>query len=53
MHSPISAGGVEPTTKFSKRKLKSEIFNDKRSLSTKMILSVIAKNWNWEILTRI
>ena len=33
-------------------KLKSEIFNDKKSLPTKMFFSVINKNLNWEILTK-
>ena len=36
---------------YIKDKLKSEIFNDKKSLQTKMFFSVIAKNLNWEILT--
>ena len=38
---------------YIKNKLKSEMFCDKRSLSTKMFLSVITKNLNWETLTRI
>ena len=42
-------GGVQ----FLHKKLKSEIFNGKRSLEMKMFLSVIAKNLNWRILTRI
>ena len=33
-------------------KLQSEIFNDKKSLSTKMFFSTITKNLNWEILTK-
>ena len=33
-------------------KLKFEIFNDKKSLLTKMFFSVIAKYSNWEILTK-
>ena len=32
-------------------KLQSEIFNDKKSLSTKIFFSTITKNLNWEILT--
>ena len=35
-----------------KSKRKSEIFNDKKSLKTKLFFSVIAKNLNWEILTK-
>ena len=34
-----------------KKKLKSEIFNDKESLSTKMYFCVITKNLNWGFLT--
>ena len=37
---------------FHKNKLKSEIFNDKKSLETKLFFSVIIKNSNWEILTK-
>ena len=37
---------------YIKNKLKSEIFNDKRSLKTKMFHSVITKNSNWEIFTK-
>ena len=33
------------------KKKKSEIFNVKKSLSTKMFFSVTTKNLNWEILT--
>ena len=33
-------------------KLQSEIFNDKKSLSTKIFFSTITKNLNWEILTK-
>ena len=33
-----------------KSKLKSEIFNDKKSWSAKIIFTVITKNSNWEIL---
>ena len=32
--------------------LKSEIFNDKKSIQTKMLLSVMSKSLNWEILTK-
>ena len=32
-----------------KNKLKSEIFNDKKVLQTKIFFSVITKNLNWEI----
>ena len=32
--------------------LKSEIFNDKKSIQTKMFLSVMSKSLNWEILTK-
>ena len=34
-----------------KNKLKSEIFNNKKSLLTKMFLSGITMNSTWEILT--
>ena len=34
------------------KKLKSEIFNDKKSLSAKIFFSVIATNSNWEILPK-
>ena len=37
---------------FHKNKLKSEIFNDKKSLETKLFFSVIIKNSSWEILTK-
>ena len=37
---------------YIKNKLKSEIFNDKKNLKTKMFFSVITKNLNWEILTK-
>ena len=37
---------------YIKNKLKSEIFNKKKSLQTKMFFSVITKNLNWEILTK-
>ena len=33
-------------------KLKSEIFNDKKGLNTKMFFLVITKNLNWEILIK-
>ena len=33
-------------------KLKSEIFNNKKSLSTKLFFFAITKNLNWEILTK-
>ena len=33
-------------------KLKSEIFNDKKGLYTKMFFLVITKNLNWEILIK-
>ena len=35
-----------------KTKLKSEIFKDENSLQTKMFLSVLTKNLNWESLTK-
>ena len=35
-----------------KKELKSEIFNDKESLSAKILFSVITKNSNWEILPK-
>ena len=35
---------------LSHNKLKSEIFNDKKSLEVKMFFFVITKNSNWEIL---
>ena len=37
---------------YLKNKLKSTIFNDKKSLQTNMFFSVITKNLNWEILTK-
>ena len=36
---------------FAVFKLKSEIFNNKKSLYTKMFFSIITKNLNWKILT--
>ena len=44
-------GGVWGYSFYIKNKLKSEIFNDKKSLYTKMFFSIITKNFNWEILT--
>ena len=35
-----------------KNKLKSEIFNDKKSLLAKLFFSAITKNLIWEILTK-
>ena len=35
-----------------KNKLKSEIFKDIKSLHTKMFLSLLTKNLNWESLTK-
>ena len=35
-----------------KNKLLSEMFNEKKSLSTKIFFSTITKNLNWEILTK-
>ena len=35
-----------------KNKLRSEIFNDKKSLWAKIFFFVITKNSNWEILTK-
>ena len=46
---PYSGGGC---SFYIKNKLKSEIFNDKESLQTKMFFSVITKDLNWEILTK-
>ena len=37
---------------YKKNYLKSEIFNDKKSLWTKIFFSVITKNSDWEILTK-
>ena len=37
---------------YIKNKLKSEIFDYKKGLYTKMFFSVITKNLNWEILTK-
>ena len=37
---------------FTKNKLKSEIFNDKKLYKTKMLFSATTKNLNWEILTK-
>ena len=42
-------GGVQV---LHKNKLKSEIFNDKKSLETNMFFSTITKNLNWKILTQ-
>ena len=36
---------------YKKQQLKFEIFNEKKSLETKIFFSVITKNQNWEILT--
>ena len=36
---------------YIKNELKSEIFNNKKSLYTVMLFSVITKNLNWEIST--
>ena len=36
---------------YKRNKLKSEIFNCKKSLQTKVFFSVITKNSNWKILT--
>ena len=37
---------------YIKIKLKSQIFNNKKSLSAKMFFSVTTKNLNWEILIK-
>ena len=37
---------------YIKNKLKSQIFNDKKSLSAKMFFSVTTINLNWKILTK-
>ena len=37
---------------YIKNKLKSQIFNDKKSLSAKMFFSVPTKNLIWETLTK-
>ena len=37
---------------YVKNKLKSEIFNDKKSLQRKMFFSVLTKNSSWEALTK-
>ena len=37
---------------YIKNELKSEIFNYKKDLQTKTFLSLIAKNLNWEILSK-
>ena len=37
---------------ISTNKLKSGVFNDKKSVQTRMLRSVITKNLNWEILTK-
>ena len=37
---------------YIKNKLKSEIFNNNKSLETKMFFSILTKNLNWEILTK-
>ena len=66
MHPPFLLGGKGEGLKegvtfsrergckfYIKNKLKSEIFNDKKSFQTKIFFSVIIKNSNWEILTNI
>ena len=45
-------GGGGGCNFYIKSKLKSEIFNDKKSWSSNMFSSVITKNLNWEILTK-
>ena len=37
---------------YVKNKLKFKIFNDKKSLLTKMFFSIITKNLHWEVLTK-
>ena len=37
---------------YMKSKLKTELFNDKKGLQTKIFFFVITKNLNWEILTK-
>ena len=39
-------------TFYIKNQLKSQIFNNTKSLSAKMFFSVTTKNLNWEILTK-
>ena len=39
-------------TFYIKNKLKSEMFNDKKSFLTEMFASVITKNLKWESLTK-
>ena len=45
-------GGGGLVQQFSHKKIKSEIFNDKKSLLAKIFFSVITKNSNWEVLTK-
>ena len=49
-HDLFEGGGVAIFTQ--KINIKSEIFNDEKSLYTKMFFSVITKNSNWEALTK-
>ena len=37
---------------FDKNKLKSGIFNDEKSLQTRILCSVVTKNSNWEVLSK-
>ena len=45
-------GGRGVCNFYIKNELKSEKFNDKKSLSAKLFFSVITKNSNWEILPK-
>ena len=45
-------GGGGLVQQFSHKEIKSEIFNDKKSLLAKIFFSVLTKNLNWEILTK-
>ena len=45
-------GGCKERGFYIKNKLKSEIFNNNKSLETKMFFSILTKNLNWEILTK-
>ena len=37
---------------YVKRKLKSEIFNDKKFYKQKNVFLCVLNNWNWEIFTK-
>ena len=48
----VVGGGGAGLQSSHKKKLKSEIFNDKKSLWANIFFSVITKNSNWEVLPK-